>query len=210
MKIYLTLAIAVILGSTVISQSRVAWSKASDTDVSESELASVWGAQAERGLGCVKYFDDWENWSWDCSTPYLGADNDCDWKMCAGSVDATACGEGTFWSGLVEASWIATGDVGNTGFSPRSSPCTGIIDCAESNPDETMSCKAGVLRGSVMDPIPPTAGQGCFVPPETQEDPAGPTGCTTCSAGMPKPYNAKNVDWIWYKALECPTPLDEE
>lgn len=167
--------------------------------LSSDQLAAVRGKDDHPG--CIQYFADWENRSFDCWSPYLATDNDCDWKLCTSSDEADGCGTGTRWSGLNQASWIATNVTDpDIGWRAKSSPCTGIIDCSEGLYNDQLSCSPSNLIGHFLNEDPRVRGQGCHDPdPGTQ-----PTGCRTCSAGMPDPFHPNNTNWIWYESGPCP------
>lgn len=169
--------------------------------LSSSELASVHGKDGDVP-GCIQYFEDWEQPSFDCWSPYgaWNIDNDCDWKQCVANGAADGCGEGTQWSGLNEATWYATSYTDpDVAWAPKSSPCTGIIDCAEQMFDDELSCFPSPLIGHFLDAGPRVRNVGCDDPtPGTL-----PTTCRVCAAGAPKPFNANNTNWTWYEQVDC-------
>lgn|GEM_PF-5347361 len=172
-----------------------------DKSLSVEQLATVFGT--DDVVGCIQYFEDDFNFSFDCWTPYISTDNDCDWKKCSSSSENDGCGTGTLWSNLAKASWYATSATDpHRAWRARSSPCFIIIDCEEGVYDEEQSCHPGVLIGHFWDDVPLQEGQGCYTP----ELGIAPTGCRTCRAGQPVPAHPDNNNWIWYEEVECNLP----
>lgn len=76
------------------------WERKEDS-VSDRVLAKVVG-RGDRV--CLQFDADYENISFECISPYMDYDNDCDFKICAG---AASCGSGKKYAGLYESTWLA-------------------------------------------------------------------------------------------------------
>lgn len=175
-----------------------AWNQ---SGLSPAQLESIRGKDYEPE--CVQYFGDWEQPSLDCWSPYTPwTDNDCEWKKCTDNAADGGCGTGNRWSGLYQASWIATNQTDpDIGWRAKSSPCKGIIDCREVGQyNEELSCSPGVLFSHFLDEGARVQGRGCHAPDPGTE----PTGCRECTAGMPDPFHPNNTNWIWYERVDCP------
>jgi hypothetical protein len=168
------------------------------TVLSVAQLQAIRGA-ADKPCGppCAACWIDYENYVWDCLSPYP-SDNTCSQRSCVG-VGGT-CGGGKQWTN----NWIA--QFANTGHTTYNEmldtqtvkPCYATITCNTGGADALKSCNGGSVGAN--DSFPGWAGvvgQGCLVPMALP-----PTGCRPCTPNPPNPLNV--VSKVDPDCVDCP------
>lgn len=174
------------------------WSAAQpDRDLTQSEMAAVRGREKPCGPPCLPCAIDYENYRWECLSPYP-SDNTCSQLSCVGP--GGDCGGGKKWSNnwIEDYALVAASTYNEMLDTSTVLPCYATITCATGNVNNQRSCYAGGVGAN--DAFPGwagTVGQGCLVP-EIEE----PTGCRPCSPNPTDPFNM--VSKVKPKCVDCP------